>query len=123
MRSVMARYSVETTSCSAFMAAFIVCHARLAHFTRIGYSRTPESTASLPSASISTSEVAGAVSIVWNFSKNASASRTVLPFSSSVIIDAEAFEMAQPVPWNARSLIVSPSTYRNTVILSPHSGL
>ena len=64
MRSVMSRYSVETTSCSAFMAAFIVCHARLAHFTRIGYSRTPESTASLPSASISTSEVAGAVSIV-----------------------------------------------------------
>ena len=87
------------TSCSAFMAAFIVCHARLAHFTRIGYSRTPESTASLPSASISTSEVAGAVSIVWNFSKNASASRIVLPFNSSVIIDAEAFEMAQPVPW------------------------
>ena len=43
--------------------------------------------------------------------------------NTAVIIDADALEMAQPVPWNARSLIVSPSTYRKTVILSPQSGL
>ena len=39
----------------------------------------------------------------WNRSKRASASARVLPFTLSVIIEAEAVEMAQPVPWNATS--------------------
>ena len=46
-------YSVETGCCWWLSAAFIVCHAKVAHLTRIGNSLTPEKTASLPRASIS----------------------------------------------------------------------
>ena len=44
-----------------------------------------------------------------NSSNSSSASPLVRPFTACVIIDAEAFEMAQPEPLNATSLIVSPS--------------
>ena len=46
-----------------------------------------------------------------------------LPFTASVINDAEAFEIAQPDPWNAASLITSPSSVSYNVSRSPHSGL
>jgi len=44
------------------------------------------------------------------FSNKAFACSSVFPTSASVISEAEAFEMAQPVPWNPRSLMTSPST-------------
>jgi hypothetical protein len=48
----------------------------------------------------------------------------VLPRTTSVIIDAEAVEMAQPWPSNAASSITPSSlTFRYTVIMSPQSGL
>lgn len=47
-------YSVFTVSCESASAAFNVCHARLAHFTRMGNSRTPANAASLPSPVSST---------------------------------------------------------------------
>jgi hypothetical protein len=37
--------------------------------------------------------------------------------------DADAREMAHPTPWNAASLIVSPSSRSQTVSWSPQSGL
>ena len=59
-------------------AALSVCHARLAHFTRTGNSRTPANTDSLPRSSTSTS--GGVVTMRWNRSNNvqASADRTAL---------------------------------------------
>ena len=47
-------YSVETGSAARSSAAFNVCQQRLAHFTRAGNSRTPDSAASLPSLAGST---------------------------------------------------------------------
>jgi hypothetical protein len=41
-------YSVVTVAFSPSSAARMVCQARVAHFTRTGYSRTPKNTASLP---------------------------------------------------------------------------
>ena len=43
-------HSVETGRLASRSAAFSVCQARVAHFTRTGNSRTPASTSSLPSA-------------------------------------------------------------------------
>ena len=43
-------HSVETGWLASRSAAFSVCQARVAHFTRTGNSRTPASTSSLPSA-------------------------------------------------------------------------
>ena len=43
--------------------------------------------------------------------------------TASVIIEALDCEIEQPAPWNATSAIVSPSSWTNTVISSPHSGL
>ena len=51
------------------------------------------------------------------------ASATVLPLSASVISDADAFEIAQPDPWNATSVIASPSSCTYRVSRSPQSGL
>ena len=58
-----------------------------------------------------------------NCSNSARASSTVLPLTASVISDAEAFEIAQPEPWNATSLMTSPSSVRYSVSRSPQSGL
>jgi hypothetical protein len=59
----------------------------------------------------------------WNRSNSDRASATVLPFSRSVMSDAEALEIAQPDPSNAISEIRSSSICTNTVTRSPHSGL
>ena len=64
-------YSVDTLGFCA-IAAFSVCQARLAHFTRTGNSRTPASDDSLPMSS--TGRSGGVVTIRWNRSKSASAS-------------------------------------------------
>ena len=39
-----------------------------------------------------------------------------------VIIDAEAVEIAQPLPWKPMSWMTSSRSSRYTVTLSPHSG-
>ena len=44
------RESVLTPFCTLFRAAMSVCQESVAHFTRMGYSRTPESTVSLSSS-------------------------------------------------------------------------
>jgi hypothetical protein len=43
--------------------------------------------------------------------------------SESVITEALAVQMAQPLPSNRKSSIVSPSRRMYTVMRSPHSGL
>ena len=73
-----------------------MCHASVAHFTRTGNSDTPENTASLPSASAVTVRVSGhqLVKLLEDLSRFL----LLLPFTLCVIIDADAFEMAQPEP-------------------------
>ena len=52
-----------------------------------------------------------------------SASATVLPLTLSVSSEAEATEIAQPLPSNDTSLMRSPSSFTYSVSWSPHSGL
>ena len=59
----------------------------------------------------------------WKRSNSASTSATVLPFKASVISDADAREMAHPVPSKVTSVMRSPSISRNSVRRSPQSGL
>src|SRR5213594_3293622 len=98
-------HSSETVSCFLSRAASRVCQARLAHFTRTGNSQTPDRTASLP-REVSTGSPGRAVTILWNRSKRRWASAFDLPFTASVISDAEAFEIAHPWPTNDMSSIV-----------------
>jgi hypothetical protein len=51
------------------------------------------------------------------------ASETVLPFTASVISDADAFEIAQPDPSKPTSVMRSLSSVRYRVSRSPQSGL
>ena len=88
---------------------------------RAGNSRTPASTDSLPRSAVGPAW--SDVIIAWNLSNSSRACSTVLPLSASVISDADAFEMAQPEPWNATSLITSPSSVTYSVRRSPQSGL
>ena len=87
---VTATYSVVTGSLRPASAASSVCQARLAHFTRMGNSRTPVSAASLPSSDTSTGWSGGAVTARWKRANSACASSGVLPFTASVSSDADA---------------------------------
>jgi len=49
------------------------------------------------------------VTASWNAEKRAWTSADARPFTASVIIDADAFEMAQPLPVNATSATRSAS--------------
>src|SRR2546425_587562 len=115
-------HSSETVSCFLSRAASRVCQAKLAHFTRTGNSQTPDRTASLPREA-STGSPGRAVTILWNLSKRRWASAFDLPFTASVISDADAFEIAHPWPTKEMSSIVPSSRRRYTVTRSPHSGL
>ena len=85
----------------------------MAHLTRIGNSCTPAKTASLPSSAAAVAAFEGsAVTSSWNRSNSASASATVFPLRASVIIEAEAVEIAQPEPSKLTSRTTSPSTLR-----------
>jgi len=64
----------------------------------MGNSRTPAKTASLPAVSRSTGVSVSDVTISWKLSNWERASSAVRPFTSCVISDAEAFEMAHPEP-------------------------
>ena len=46
----------------------------------------------------------------------------LLPFSTWLMSDAEALEMAQPEPWKETSATRSPSIFTNTWYRSPHRG-
>src|SRR6058998_4390510 len=116
------RHSRETVSCFRSRAASRVCQARLAHLTRTGNSQTPDRTASFP-REVSTGSPGRAVTILWNRSKSRWASAFDLPFTASVMSDADAFEIAHPWPTNEMSSIVPSSRRRYTVTRSPHSGL
>src|ERR1700726_4050225 len=108
---------------SAASADCRACQARVAHLTRIGYSPTPAKAASLPSSSAPPPAVSvpprvepppsGApVTRAWKRSKRRRVSSSDLPRSASVIIEAEAVEMAQPTPSKAISSIRPCSTRR-----------
>src|SRR2546427_2297096 len=116
------RHSRETVSCFRSRAASRVCQARLAHFTRTGNSQTPERTASFPRGP-STGSPGRAVTILWNRSKSRWASAFDMPFTASVMSDADALEIAHPWPTNEMSSIVPSSRRTYTVTRSPHSGL
>src|SRR5215208_507695 len=79
--------------------------ARTAHLTREGYFTTPLRAAR--SSSSGNSFLPTICSL--NVSISASASFRLLPDSRSVIIEAEAWEMAQPRPLNLTSVTLSPS--------------
>src|SRR5262249_31106970 len=98
----LAPHSVVATSRAFSRAARSVCQASVAHFTRMGNSRTPENTTSFPSRSGSGS-APSSVSRRWNARNSRSTSARLFPFRLSVIIDAEALEMAQPEPWKRTS--------------------
>src|ERR1022692_3116685 len=102
-------HSVEAMSSCPFKIVSSVCHASVAHLTRAGNWRTPEKTASLPRPAPSALTSGGPVRRSWNFPYSVSASARLLPFTESVMIDAEAFEIAQPEPWKATSAMRSPS--------------
>ena len=89
-------YSVETASPRFSSAACSVCQGKVAHFTRTGKSRTPSKAASLSRLSSGSSSLP--VRRRWKDSNSALASATVLPFTASVISEAEAMEMAHPRP-------------------------
>src|SRR5947208_5919923 len=115
------RYSVDTVAAPCSSAALSVCQQRLAHFTRAGNSRTPDSAASLPSAP--SASVPERVSSACTLSNSSRIAVRSLPLTASVIRDAEAVEMAQPRPSKRMSAARSPSSTTNTDNRSPHSGL
>src|SRR5215510_9508819 len=117
------RYSVVTGSPWPCSAARSVCQGSVAHLIRIGNSRTPARTASRPGRAEGSAEDRSSVSMALNCSTAAAASLSVFPLSAAVIIEAEAFEMAQPDPWKAMSRSVSPSTSSSTEMRSPQRGL
>src|SRR5215468_7776675 len=116
--------SVLTFFCRLSSAAISVCQESVAHFTRIGYSRTPDSTVSLSSSPAAAPwQALLPVISPWKRSNSARASSSVLPLMISVISEAEAMEMAQPRPWKPTSATLPSSMVRNTATLSPHRGL
>ena len=54
---------------------------------------------------------------------SACASAADFPWTASVIIEAEDWEIEHPCPWNATSATVSPSSWMKTVMSSPQRGL
>src|SRR5262249_51645461 len=79
------RYSVDTLAPSP-SAAFNVCQQRLAHLTRAGNSRTPESAASLPSAV--SGVTSGSVRRACTRANRACTSPRSLPLTASVMTEA-----------------------------------
>ena len=92
-------------------AARSVCQASVAHFTRTGNSRTPAKTASLPSPRRPAPASPDRRSRAGGSARTSARPRPrVLPFTLSVISDAEAVEIAQPEPSKATSSTTSSST-------------
>ena len=79
---------------------------------RTVYSRTPEKTSSFSRSGPPSPGPEADVIRSWNFSNRASACFCVIPLTRSVIIEADAVEIAQPDPWKLTSLSTSPSTFR-----------
>src|SRR5713226_8912064 len=92
---LLAAYSVDAGARSPWRALRNACHPMLAHVNRVANSRNPPSTASLPRSPKSTSELTSEVSRRWTSPESASASAVVFPLRLSVMIDVEAFEIAQ----------------------------
>ena len=94
-------HSVVTGAAARSSAALSVCQQRLAHFTRAGNSRTPESAASLPSSSRHRRAHRAASARRARRRTGAATSARDLPLTASVSSDADATEIAQPLPSNA----------------------
>src|SRR3569832_1149477 len=105
-------FSVVTGCSWCASVACSVCQASVAHLTRAGYSRTPSSTVSLPRAAVSASP--GWAWVSWSCLRPffASASSTFMPCKRSVMSEAEAVEIAQPMPSKRTSAMTSFSTLR-----------
>ena len=73
-----------------------MCQHRLAHLTRAGNSRTPDSAASLPRSSAA-GRVVGEQP-VHAIEQRERLRRGVMPLTASVISEADAVEIAQPWP-------------------------
>src|SRR5207253_3271421 len=91
-------YSVDTGAAAPQSAACSVCQARVAYLTRLGNSRTPAKTASLPSPS--PEAPVSPVGMVWRRWNSDSTSSSGLPITGDVIIAAEAFDIAQHLAGN-----------------------
>src|SRR5919198_886409 len=105
---------LSSASCSTSQAS-------TAHLMRIGYFTTPFSATRSPNSS---SEGSTSPDIIPRKSRIiARASSTRRPATASVIIDAELCEIEHPCPRNVTSARASPSSWTDTVISSPQSGL
>jgi hypothetical protein len=58
----------------------------------------------------------------WKRSNSRIASPRLFPATAAVMSEADAFEMAHPLPRKLASAITSPSRRSHTVIWSPHTG-
>ena len=83
---------------------------------------TPANTVSRPSSLVSVAGSSWPVAMPRKPSTRRSASLTVLPLTATVIIDAEALQIAHDSPSNPISPIRSPSSFSATQMWSPHSG-
>src|SRR5690606_12199635 len=113
-------YSVLAVSPAWVIALCNVCQAKLAHLTRTGNSRTPDNTSNFPK-----SRPSGCVSVsIRCMSLNsASTSDNGMPFTASVMSEADAVEMAHPCPTKLMSSTRSSLTFTKTVSRSPQRGL
>ena len=90
---------------------------------RAGNFATPLSIAASPKASSSFSGISLPCTIWAKITAKCSASETGLPTTASVIMDALAVEIEQPLPENAISVIMSSLTINSSSITSPQVGL
>ena len=120
-------FSVFTVSFFPSAADINVCQARVAHFTRIGNFFTPDNDIIVTFSFLLTLFIVildPSLIIVKNSDIIFFAISKSFPFTISVIIDAEAIEIAHPSPSNETSLtFLSSSNFKNTCTLSPQSGL
>ena len=92
-------------------AACSVCHGRIAHFTRVGRSRTPANTVSRPRWCGSSPDRACRSPCREIPGSASPRPPRVLPLTSTVIIDADALQIAHDSPSNAMPSMRSPSSF------------
>ena len=98
-----------------------VFHPSSAHLMRTGYFTTPLRETRSPSEPASPSSSPASILLIDSARRLASFADS--PLTLSVIIDALACEIEQPLPSKATPSSLSPSKRRNSSISSPHRGL
>jgi len=107
---------------SVFNNSCIVCQPSTAHFTLAGMWAISCNTEASSSSSRSSSVILPLI-ILRNRSARCNASSLLLPMTSSSIMSAEAWEMAQPSPSKAPSTTTPSSTFSSRKMSSPQLGL